>query len=87
MGEYGITVNNILPGYTKTDRLSELSIAKAKELSVSKEQIEDMWAESTALKRLAEPHEIANTILFLASEESSYITGHNLAVDGGRYKT
>ena len=87
LGEYGITVNNILPGYTKTDRLSELSIAKAKELSVSKEQIEDMWAESTALKRLAEPHEIANTILFLASEESSYITGHNLAVDGGRYKT
>ena len=87
LGDYGITVNNILPGYTKTDRLLELSTAKAKELGVSKKQIEDMWAESTALKRLAEPHEIANTILFLASEESSYITGHNLAVDGGRFKT
>ena len=87
LGEYGITVNNILPGYTKTDRLLELSTAKAKELNVSKEQIEYMWADSTALKRLAEPHEIANTILFLASEESGYITGHNLAVDGGRFKT
>ena len=87
LGEYGITVNNILPGYTKTDRLSELSTAKAKDLNITKEQIEAMWADSTALKRLAEPHEIANTILFLASEESSYITGHNLAVDGGRFKT
>ena len=87
LGEYGITVNNILPGYTKTERLSELSIAKAKDLNITKEQIEVMWADSTALKRLAEPHEIANTILFLASEESSYITGHNLAVDGGRFKT
>ena len=87
LGEYGITVNNILPGYTKTDRLSELSTVKAKELNVSKEQIEDMWADSTALKRLAEPHEIASAVLFLASEDSSYITGHNLAVDGGRYKT
>jgi 3-oxoacyl-[acyl-carrier protein] reductase len=87
LGEYGITVNNILPGYTKTDRLSELSTAKAKDLNITKEQIEAMWADSTALKRLAEPKEIANTILFLASEGSSYITGHNLAVDGGRYKT
>ena len=87
LGEYGITVNNILPGYTKTERLSELSIAKAKDLNITKEQIEVMWADSTALKRLAEPHEIANTILFLASEGSSYITGHNLAVDGGRFKT
>ena len=87
LGKYGITVNNILPGYTKTDRLLELSTVKAKELNVSKEQIEDMWADSTALKRLAEPYEIASAVLFLASEDSSYITGHNLAVDGGRYKT
>ena len=87
LGEYGITVNNILPGYTKTDRLSELSTAKAKDLNITKEQIEVMWADSTALKRLADPKEIANTILFLASEGSSYITGHNLAVDGGRFKT
>lgn len=87
VGEYGITVNNILPGYTKTDRLYELSLEKSKELNISQNKIEEIWAESTALKRLAFAEEIAYSILFLASDKASYITGHNLAVDGGRYKT
>jgi len=87
VGEYGITVNNILPGYTKTDRLSELSLEKSKALNISQDKIEETWAKSTALKRLAFPEEIAHSILFLASDKASYITGHNLAVDGGRYKT
>ena len=87
VGEYGITVNNVLPGYTKTDRLAELSLEKSKALNISQDKIEEIWAESTALKRLAMPEEIAHSILFLASDKASYITGHNLAVDGGRYKT
>ena len=87
VGEYGITVNNILPGYTKTDRLAELSLEKSKALNITQDKIEEIWAESTALKRLALPEEIAHSILFLASDKASYITGHNLAVDGGRYKT
>ena len=87
VGEYGITVNNILPGYTKTDRLAELSLEKSKALNITQDKIEEIWAESTALKRLAMPEEIAHSILFLASDKASYITGHNLAVDGGRYKT
>ena len=87
VGEYGITVNNVLPGYTKTDRLAELSLEKSKALNITQDKIEEIWAESTALKRLAMPEEIAHSILFLASEKASYITGHNLAVDGGRYKT
>ena len=87
VGEYGITVNNVLPGYTKTDRLAELSLEKSKALNITQDKIEEIWAESTALKRLAMPEEIAHSILFLASDKASYITGHNLAVDGGRYKT
>jgi 3-oxoacyl-[acyl-carrier protein] reductase len=86
LGEFNITVNNILPGYTSTERLNELANMKSKSLNISKEEIKNKWANSTALNRLANPIEIANAALFLASEESSYITGHNLAVDGGRFK-
>ena len=86
LGKYNITVNNVLPGYTKTGRLDELADSKAKTLNVAKADIEESWAESTALNRLAEPIEIASVVLFLASSDSSYITGHNLAVDGGRFK-
>ena len=86
LGEFNITVNNILPGYTSTERLNELANMKSKSLNISKEEIKNTWAESTALNRLANPIEIANAALFLASDESSYITGHNLAVDGGRFK-
>ena len=86
LGEFNITVNNILPGYTSTERLNELANMKSKSLNISKEEIKNKWANSTALNRLANPIEIANAALFLSSEESSYITGHNLAVDGGRFK-
>ena len=87
LGDSNITVNNILPGYTKTNRLKELAENKATQNSHSVSDIMEEWASSTALKRLAEPIEIANAVLFLASKEASYITGHNLSVDGGRYKS
>ena len=87
LGDSKITVNNILPGYTKTNRLKELAENKATQNSYSVSDIMEEWASSTALKRLAEPIEIANAVLFLASKEASYITGHNLSVDGGRYKS
>ena len=85
LGEYGICVNNILPGYTATDRLRYLAQSKANQLGVDVEDIHNQWAENTSLKRIGTANEIANTVLFLASDESSYITGHNFSVDGGRY--
>ena len=84
LGEYGICVNNILPGYTATARLEDLAASKADDLGMSIDEIKTNWANKTSLKRLGKPKEIANTILFLASDESSYVTGHNFSVDGGR---
>ena len=78
-------MNNILPGYTATDRLKYLAQSKANQLGVDVEDIHNQWAENTSLKRIGTTNEIANRVLFLASDESSYITGHNFSVDGGRY--
>ena len=85
LGKYGICVNNILPGYTETDRLKYLANSKANALGIDAEDIRNQWAENTALRRIGTVEEIANTVLFLASDESSYITGHNFSVDGGRF--
>ena len=85
LGDYGITVNNILPGYTATRRLKELSEAKATERGVTSEEIELQWANSTSLKRIGNPNEIASAVAFIASNEASYINGFNMSVDGGRY--
>ena len=85
LGEFGITVNNILPGYTDTNRLKNLGAAKAKKLSITIEEVREEWKKNTSLKRIGKPEEIASVIAFLASDASSYITGHNLSVDGGRF--
>ena len=85
LGEFGICVNNILPGYTATNRLEDLALIKAKKLGVTKEEIKANWANNTSLKRLGHPDEIASTVAFLASDASSFITGHNFSVDGGRF--
>jgi 3-oxoacyl-[acyl-carrier protein] reductase len=85
LGQYGITVNNILPGYTATTRLQDLAELKSKTLEVSPEKIKEGWAKNTALRRLGKPEEIAAAIAFLASDAASYINGHNLSVDGGRF--
>ncbi|MFL2982914.1 MAG: SDR family oxidoreductase [Candidatus Neomarinimicrobiota bacterium] len=85
LGEHGICVNNILPGYTATNRLKDLADNKASSLGVSREDVYSKWMDNISLRRLANPKEIANTIIFLASDESSYVTGHNLSVDGGRF--
>jgi 3-oxoacyl-[acyl-carrier protein] reductase len=85
-GRDGILVNNVGPGFTATERLQELAAARAKAGDVSEQQIFDGWAASTAIGRVAQPREVADAVLFLASERASAITGQTLLVDGGSYK-
>jgi 3-oxoacyl-[acyl-carrier protein] reductase len=85
-GKYGITVNNVAPGYTATDRLKELSSRKAAASDVSEEQIEQTWIDQIPIGRLGQPEEIADAIVWLASERASFITGQTILVDGGMYK-
>jgi 3-oxoacyl-[acyl-carrier protein] reductase len=86
-GKDGILVNNVGPGFTATDRLKELAHARAAGLGgKSEKEIFEGWAADTALKRLGEPRELADAIVWLASERASYITGQTILVDGGLYK-
>jgi len=85
-GKDGILVNNIAPGYTETERLSELSKVRALAAGVSEEEIKSRWTAEIPLRRLGKPEEIADTIVWLASERASYITGQTILVDGGIYK-
>lgn len=85
-GKDGILVNNVGPGFTATDRLKELAKAQAAKLGQAEQAIFDAWAQDAPLKRLGEPHEIAETVVWLASERASYITGQTVLVDGGMYK-
>lgn len=85
-GKDGITVNNVGPGYTATDRLKELAKARSASSGRSEDEIFAAWASDAALKRVGEPREVADAIVWLASERASYITGQTILVDGGAYK-
>lgn len=85
-GKDGILVNNVGPGFTATDRLKELAKARSAATGKSEQEILDAWAADAPLKRLGDPRELAETIVWLASERASYITGQTVLVDGGMYK-
>ena len=87
LGQYGITVNNVLPGATNTIRLQGIAEAKSANTGESISEIFDEMASESPMKRIAEPEEVAAAIAFLASPEASYINGINLPVDGGRTKS
>lgn len=87
LGAFGITVNNVLPGATLTDRLHEIIENKAKKTGKSIETIQEAMKSAVPMKRFAKPEEIANAIAFLASPAASYINGINVPVDGGRTKS
>lgn len=87
LGPFKITVNNVMPGYTVTERLQEIFEFRAKKLNASRESLEQKAVEEIPLKRFGQPREIAAAVAFLASPAASYINGINLAVDGGRTKS
>jgi 3-oxoacyl-[acyl-carrier protein] reductase len=82
-GRYNVLVNNICPGYTRTDRLTELSARLAARGATTPAEIERQWTNQIPLGRLAEVEEFASVVAFLASDRASYLTGVSLAVDGG----
>jgi 3-oxoacyl-[acyl-carrier protein] reductase len=83
VAEYGITVNNILPGYTRTERVESLAAATAKRDNVDTASVLSRFEKDVPMKRLGEPEEFAALAAFLASERASYITAQSIAVDGG----
>jgi len=78
-----ITVNNILPGFTRTERVQELNKAAAAREGLAVEEVERKTEGQIPMRRMAEPEEFAAAVAFLASERASYITGQSIAVDGG----
>lgn len=87
LGQFNITVNNVLPGATNTDRLQTLAQIKSNQINGTVEAVFSEMASESPMNRIAEPEEIANAIAFLASPAASYINGINVPVDGGRTKS
>jgi 3-oxoacyl-[acyl-carrier protein] reductase len=87
LGEFGITVNNVLPGATGTERLKEIISNKATKTGMSIDAVAEAMKNASPAKRFAKPEEVASAIVFLASEKASYINGINVPVDGGRTKS
>ena len=85
-GPEGILVNNVAPGYTATARLLELAARGAAASGRSEAQVEQAWIDQIPLGRLGRPEELADAIVWLASERASFVTGQTILVDGGMYK-
>ena len=85
-GADNITVNNVGPGYTATARMKELAESNARATGASAADYETQIAKGIPLRRFAQPEEIADAVVWLASERASYVTGQTILVDGGVYK-
>lgn len=79
----GVTVNNVLPGYTRTERVSQLNAARASSEGVDVAEIQRRIDAQIPMRRMGEAHEFAAMVAFLASERASYVTAQSIPVDGG----
>jgi 3-oxoacyl-[acyl-carrier protein] reductase len=79
----GVTVNNLLPGYTRTERVVDLSEQMAATRGTTPLEVLGVWEAEIPMHRLGEPREFGALAAFLASDRASYITGQSIAVDGG----
>jgi len=84
LGSHGITVNNVLPGFTNTNRLKSIISNKAEKQGKSEEEISDAMKSSVPANRFGQASEVANAVAFLCTPAASYINGVNVPVDGGR---
>lgn len=84
LGEYRITVNNVLPGATATERLESIIQTKAIKTGIDMGDVENEMKAIIPLKRFAEPNEVGAVVAFLASPAASYVNGVSIPVDGGR---
>lgn len=84
LGPFGITVNNVLPGTTRTARLDQIILTRSKKTGISVEEVTRKFESAIPAGRFAEPAEIAVVAAFLASPAASYVNGINIPVDGGR---
>ena len=87
LGGFGVTVNNVLPGATKTDRLLDLIQKNATKTGSETESVVKKMQHSIPVGRFADPAEIAYLVVFLSSDYAAYINGVNIPVDGGRTKS
>ena len=87
LGPFGITVNNVLPGYTRTQRLEQILAERAATSGKSQAEIAQTMIATVPAGRFAEAEDIAAAIAFLCSPQAGYINGINLPVDGGRTRS
>jgi 3-oxoacyl-[acyl-carrier protein] reductase len=85
--KYNITANCVCPGFTATERLTDLAKSRAEASGVTVEEILEVFASLTSAKRIGQPDELAALITFLSSDKAAYITGTSIPVDGGYIKS
>lgn len=86
-GPFGITVNNVCPGYTRTDRLDTLAESVSARSRVKPQEVFDSWTRQIPAGRIGTPEEFAAVVAFLASERASFVNGTSIAIDGGMVRS